>query len=162
MLWWFYAILVYKNNFLKSRIRETPTLITDVDSKIDTILRGYVIFIFSLFFFIIFCYVKFLGRVGLTDERPRTGHVIRGPMRGLDLIMLSEGQWEALKKIAWEGDKQRNNDNTRTSHLLDQLGPEGRVGENPIKVYKHYHKEHSIYENHKQQKTQNLITVKIY
>ena len=45
-------------------------------------------------------------------------------MRGLELIMLSQGQ------IAWEGDKQTsNNDNTQTSRLLDQLDPEGRVGE---------------------------------
>ena len=26
-------------------------------------------------------------------------------MRGRDLVMWPEGQWEALKKIAWEGDK---------------------------------------------------------
>ena len=37
---------------------------------------------------------------------------------------------ERPKKIAWEGDKETNNDNTRTSRLLDQLGPEGWVGEN--------------------------------
>ena len=35
------------------------------------------------------------------------------------------------QKKAWEGDKQTNNINTRTLRLLDQLGPEGRVGENP-------------------------------
>ena len=54
------------------------------------------------------------GGEGLTNDRPRTDHVITGP------------------KIAWEGDKQVNNDNdnTRTSRLLDQLGQEGRVGEN--------------------------------
>ena len=54
-------------------------------------------------------------------------------MRGLKLIMWSQGQWEASKKIALKGDKQVDNDeddNTRTSRLLDQLGPEGRVSEN--------------------------------
>ena len=56
---------------------------------------------------------------GLTNERPRNDYVITGPMRG-------------LTKIAWEGEKQVNNDNTRTSRLLDQLGPEGTVGENML------------------------------
>ena len=44
-----------------------------------------------------------------------------------DLVMWSEDQWEALKKIAWEGDTQTNR---QTLWLLDQLGPKGRVGEN--------------------------------
>ena len=33
-------------------------------------------------------------------------------MRGQDLIMWSEGQWEASKKIAWGGDKQTHNSGT--------------------------------------------------
>ena len=43
-------------------------------------------------------------------------------MRGIELIMGSQGQWEALEKIAWEGDQ------------LDQLGPGGRVGEKSMIV----------------------------
>ena len=59
-----------------------------------------------------------LGGGGLTNERPQTDHVITGPMRG-------------LKKIAWEGDKQTQTHTDRQAlRLLDQLGPEGRVGEN--------------------------------
>ena len=114
----------------------TPTLSTDADSKTDTILRGYIICI--IFFFLNFSYIIFsffglskkIGGLGGGNERPQTHHVIRGPMRGLNLTIWSEGQWKALKKIVWEGDKQRTNANARTSRLLDQLGPEGRVGEN--------------------------------
>ena len=44
-----------------------------------------------------------------------------------------------LKKIAWEGDKHTNRQtDTQTLGLLDQLGPEGRVGEKEeiyLKVY---------------------------
>ena len=39
------------------------------------------------------------------------------PMIGRDLIMRSEGQWEASKKTA------PNGENTRTWRLYDQLGP---------------------------------------
>ena len=53
------------------------------------------------------------------------------PMRGRDLVMWSDDQWEASKKIAWEGDKQTDRQtDTQTLWLLDQLGPKGRVGEN--------------------------------
>ena len=51
------------------------------------------------------------------------------PMRGLKLIMWSEGQWEASKKIACEGNIDNKHTHRRISRLLDQLGPEGRVGE---------------------------------
>ena len=38
-----------------------------------------------------------------------------------------------LEKIAWEGDKQTDRQtHTRTCQLLDQLGPEGRVGEKSV------------------------------
>ena len=43
------------------------------------------------------------------------------PMRGRDLIMWSEGKWEALKKIVCKGDK--IDTYGRTLRLLDQSGP---------------------------------------
>ena len=49
------------------------------------------------------------------------------PMRGRDLIMWSEGQWQALKKLTWKGDI---NAYPWTSQLLDRIGPVGRFGEN--------------------------------
>ena len=54
---------------------------------------------------------------GLTNERPQTDHVIRGPMRGLEKNRIGRGQTH----------KQTD---TLTLRLLDQLGPEGPVGEN--------------------------------
>ena len=53
---------------------------------------------------------------GLTNERPQTDHVITGPMRGLEKNRMGRG----------------HGDNTRTSRLVDQLGPEGRVGEKSL------------------------------
>ena len=56
-------------------------------------------------------------------------------MRGRDLVMWSEDQWEALKKITWKGDIRQTNrqthkpTNKHTSQLLD---PEGRVGEKQV------------------------------
>ena len=45
------------------------------------------------------------------------------PMRGRDLVMWSEGQWEASKKTAWEGDKHTNkHTDKRTSRLLERIG----------------------------------------
>ena len=52
------------------------------------------------------------------------------PMRGRDLVMWSEDQWEASKKITWKGDIRKKE--KQTSWLLDQLVPEGLVGENRI------------------------------
>ena len=38
-------------------------------------------------------------------------------MRGRDLVMLSEGQWEASKKIAWKGDKHQTSNAHRDSMI---------------------------------------------
>ena len=50
-------------------------------------------------------------------------HHDRQRCEGRDLIMWPEGQWEASKKLHEKGTYRR------TSQLLDQLGPEGQVGE---------------------------------
>ena len=42
-----------------------------------------------------------------------------------------------LKKIACEGDIDNKQTDGRTLQLLDQLGPEGRVGENILSVLGH-------------------------
>ena len=53
------------------------------------------------------------------------------PMRGLKLIIWSQGQWEASKKTTRERGQSHNTQTRKqTFWLLDQLGPEGRVGEN--------------------------------
>ena len=56
------------------------------------------------------------GEGGRTNERPQTNHVITGPMTGHEKNRMGRGQVH---------------DNTWTLQLLDQLGPEGQVGENP-------------------------------
>ena len=65
-----------------------------------------------------------------------TCHVscVMWPMRGRDLVLWSEGQWEASKKTAHNGADRQTDRRTlrRTWRLLDHLGPEGRVGENTI------------------------------
>ena len=55
------------------------------------------------------------------------------PMRGLKLIMWSQGQWEALKKNGMgRGQTSKQVNNTWTLRLLDQLSPEVGVGEKSI------------------------------
>ena len=63
-------------------------------------------------------YLNKKGGGMLTNERPQTDHVIRGPMRGLKKNCMGRGH--------------RQQADGRTSQLLDQLGPEGRVGENHL------------------------------
>ena len=53
---------------------------------------------------------------GLTNERPRTDHVITGPMKGPPKNCLGMGQTHTQTE-------------RHTLGLLDQLDPEGRVGE---------------------------------
>ena len=55
------------------------------------------------------------------------------PMRGQDQVMWSEDQWEASKKLHEKETSDKQTDRKKdklTSRLYDQLGPEGRVGEN--------------------------------
>ena len=66
------------------------------------------------------------------NERPGSDHVTWGPMRG-------------LKKLHGMGTSNRQTDthtDTRTSWLLDQLGQEGRVGENL--TFSHHYKIHGF------------------
>ena len=59
------------------------------------------------------------GGGGLPNERPRADHVITGPKRGLENNRMGRG----------------HGDNTRTLRLLDQLGPESRVGEKILNYF---------------------------
>ena len=55
-------------------------------------------------------------------------------MRGRDLVIWSEDRWEASKKTAH--DRTDRQTCRRTCRLPDQLGPEGRVGENIARIAK--------------------------
>ena len=59
------------------------------------------------------------------------------PMRGLELIMWSQGQWEALKSITLERGMNlyvQIHTHIHVKRLLDWPGPEGQVSENLVKV----------------------------
>ena len=58
----------------------------------------------------------------MTNERPQTDYVIRGPMRGLEQNCMGRGQTHNTQRT-----------HRQTLQLLDQLGPEGRVAENQTK-----------------------------
>ena len=59
------------------------------------------------------------------------------PMRGRDLVMWSDDQWEPSKKNYMKrGHHSKKQTFKHTSRLLDQLGPEGRVGENWLPSFK--------------------------
>ena len=83
----------------KSRIRETKHLSTDADSTTATKK------LLSIFFL-------HPSPLPLLPPSPRGGGVLSlvvkegWPIRGLELIMWPEGQWEASKKITWKGDRQ--------------------------------------------------------
>ena len=59
-----------------------------------------------------------IPHMGDTNSLDRCGGGWGWLMRGLKLIMWSQGQWEASGKITWEGDK-HSRDNTRTDRLCD-------------------------------------------
>ena len=91
----------------KSRIRETPTLSTDADSRINTNLKRFrdLSFFPKVLFKYVFCFV--FSSPFFSFERPR-------------------------KKLRGKGtsDTQTHRQtDRRTCRLSDQLGPEGRVGE---------------------------------
>ena len=111
--------------FFKSRIWETPTLSTDADSRFNTNLKRLCNFDFWILFFFMGCVIYFFLDPFFWEE----GGV--QPIRG---------QIQGLKKIAWEGDIKHTDrqTDTRTSRLLDQLSPEGRVGENNVSIWKMY------------------------
>ena len=90
----------------------------------------------AFFFFFFFFYREWLRRRGVGSRS----------IRGRDLIMWIEGQWEAgicscdlranerpWKKSHGKGTSDRHT-HRRTCRLYDQLGPEGRVGENYFKM----------------------------
>ena len=58
-----------------------------------------------------------------TSGKPQENVVGGGgwPMRGRDLIMWSEGLWEALKKLTWKGDRQTKTEK-KVIHVYEQLG----------------------------------------
>ena len=62
-----------------------------------------------------------MGGGGLTIERLLTDHVITRPVRGLDKNYMGRGQ---------------HINDTLTLRLLDQFGPEGRVGEKTFDLHK--------------------------
>ena len=86
-------------------IRETKNLSTDADSSTDILVSASRLIAF-------FCRRRrccrprsFLAKKYCSKKIniPRRGGGGGQPMRGKDLIMWSEGQWEALKKITWNG-----------------------------------------------------------
>ena len=56
------------------------------------------------------------GWGGLTNKRPQTDYVIRGPMRGLEQNHMGRG----------------HQTDTQTLQLLDRIGPVGQFGENKV------------------------------
>ena len=93
----------------KSRIRETPTLSTDADIRTNTNLKR--LHDLSL--------KKMNKNQEIADGRARRGgRLLRANLRTNE---------RPQKKSHGKGTDRQTN--TRTCRLLDQLGPEGRIGE---------------------------------
>ena len=110
----------------KSRIRKTPTFSTDADSRTKTNLKR--LCDLSFFFFFFFYPPPLPAAVAaakglLGNKKKPQGGMGGWPMRGRDLVMWSEGQWEASKKLYGKGTRYNIRTDIATTRPNQPSGP---------------------------------------